>query len=207
MKNASSLSFKVKATSLLMTVLGAMMITANADVISFPPGAGAQIVITDIAFAGNGCSQDNSSVDVFNNKAIMLTHPDFEGSSGSSSLVRKVCTLRIPVVIEEGYQVALQAVSYGRVDLSEQDALTTRRELFIAGSTGVVKSKVFEGDLNQRLLISKSSESELSFSSCGGSATLAMNLSAILKSNSRFAQDSSFSLATTRLNLVVRKCK
>jgi hypothetical protein len=146
-------------------------------------------------------------VDVFNGKAIMISHPDFAGSSESSSLVRKVCTVRIPIVVEEGYQVALQAVSNGRIDLSEPGSLTTRRELFVAATSGAIHTKVYEGDLSQRLQVSKSPESELSFSSCGENAILAMNLSAILRSSNRFAQDSSFSLATTRLNLVVRKCR
>jgi hypothetical protein len=204
MKKAS----KVSITSLVMVVYGTFIFSsAKADVIAFPtPGSGAQIVITDIAFAGNGCPQESSHVDVFNGKAIMLSHSDFSGSSSDSRLVRKSCTVRIPVEIEDGYQVALQAVSIGRVDLNEGDTLTTRRELFVTSSTGEVQSRVYEGNLSQKLQISKQATSDLSFTSCGGSAILAMNLSAILKSSSSSFQDSSFSLASTRLNLVVRKC-
>ena len=190
----------------LSVVSAAVMSVANADIISFPTaGSQAEISFNEVSFAGNGCSQENTQVASFNGKAIILIHPDFSGSTSESRLVRKSCTVRIPIAMEEGYQVALQATSGGRADISEGTSLTTRRELFLAGSAGEVISKEYSDVQNSRITVSKQQTSKLSFSKCGGTAILAMNLSAVLKGSSS-SYESNFNLDNTRLNLVVRKC-
>lgn len=196
-----------KFSSLFLSVISSAFLTvANADVISFPtPGSQAEIVFHDVSFAGNGCSQENTQVASFNGKAIILVHPDFSGSTSESRLVRKSCSVRIPINMEEGYQVALQATSAGRASISEGVSLSTRRELFLAGGSGEIFSRDYVGEQNSKITVSKQQTSKLQFSKCGGSAILAMNLSAVLKGSSA-SYESNFRLDNTRLNLVVRKC-
>lgn len=195
----------VKTISLLMTVFISI---AQADIITFPSNKiGTILDASKIAFGGNGCSQASVRITSINDKAAILSHGNLSGSLEGSNLVRKNCTVRIPISVQEGYQVALQAASSGKVELGDNDTLTTNRELFVASSTGKVQTRVYEGELNQRLQLLEQPESKLSFTNCGEDSILAMNLSALLRGNGRALKDSSFSLNKTVFRLIVRKCK
>ncbi|MBY0414187.1 MAG: DUF4360 domain-containing protein [Bdellovibrionales bacterium] len=208
MKTSKTLT-QVRITSMLMAIVGFTFLSAaQADIITFPTeGSEPEISVSQVAFAGAGCPQDSSRALIIGSKAVLLSHPGFAGSLSEGNLVRKNCSVRIPVAGVEGYQVALQAQNPGRIDLGEQDKLTVNRELFVAGSTGEVQSKVFTGKVTQRIQIASLAESKLRFSNCGESAILAMNFSALLRASGRALKDSSFGFDKTRLNLVVRKCK
>lgn len=200
---------KIKMTSLFMTLMGATIFQSlQAQVILLPiEENGADINVSKIAFAGNGCLPTASRLSQLNRKMVVLTHNGFEGSLANGSLIRKACTVRIPVTVQPGYQVALQAFTMGKAELAANETLTTTRELFVAGLSSEIQNTVFEGELEDRILVAPQAESELQFTPCGKSSVLAMNLSARLKANSGSFREGNFSLNKTRLSIVTRKCE
>jgi Domain of unknown function (DUF4360) len=201
-----TISKSIKVFSVLMTMI---LSSANAGIIlSGDQENEPRLDLSKVGIGGNGCAKNTVETAISSDgETIILYHPELSGNLEDSNLLRKSCSVRIPVVVPEGYKVALQAVNFGEGFVERGDTLTVRRELFAVQAPGEVYSKAYNGLRYADISVDEEATSNLVFSGCGMDTTLAMNLSVLLKGNGENSASTGFYMDSTFLKLVIRKCK
>lgn len=176
------------------------------------------VQLGQVGSAGTGCpigtvetvlSPDKKSLSVLFDGFVLEAGPSI-----GKKLVRKNCTLAIPVHIPNGFSVSLMAVDYrGYNYLPSRASSQLRTEYFFAGMRGPRLQKTFRGGLDEDYVLDKKLVLVgQSFSKCGDDVNLRISTSMRLKNFNR-KEDAISTLDSIDLNagivykLQYKKCK
>lgn len=167
----------------------------------------AQAHIQDIAYGGNGCPAGSAQIQINQEQeAASLSFDKFYVNQlrGQNQIGRVSCSLSIPVVVPEGYQVAIVTETLGFAAVKRKASVTVDQEIFRAGMRGQPQQLKFQTPINDHFEIrhpEMSSQPEMVWSSCGGSTNLRANLSLITR------ERAAASIDQFNLKLVWRQCR
>ncbi len=146
--------------------------------------------ISQIAVAGSGCpSQLEGTVANFDLERNLLdiTLRRFALASGGGTnkkLDRQACNLSIPVQAPVGKRVVVSQIDLSsKIDLAQGSEARFRLESFLAGTTGVVTSRIVSAAGSPKKGRTLIRRNDLLRSKCGGADILRLNSSAVLISD------------------------
>lgn len=154
---------------------------------AFP--AGLEVGIPE--FAGNGCPAASATVymgdsadDIF-----MFFHQYVAKAGGASkkSLVRKSCSVAIPITIPAGIKVGLYNLNYfGDKVIPKGGKGQLKLEQFFVGQQGVTTVKTFAGKSDSSFIVGEVENTVSTiWTKCGESSNLRINSSLLVKTNAK----------------------
>lgn len=175
----------------VLTILSLTSILVNAQTI----GA--------VSHGGTGCPKGTlSSTMAHDEQELVLNYNKFFVRSGPGTgkiFDRKACSLNIPVSVPKDYQMALVAESDGKALVRKNGQATLTVESFYPGSKGVKNSKNYK--IGQHLVSIGDSTKSITWSPCGASKKLRMNVSAVTQ------KDAALYLDQLRFKVFFRSCQ
>lgn len=145
-------------------------------------------------FGGNGCPAGTASATLSaDNSAVSILFDEYIVESGRPTnrrLDRKTCNVSVPVIVPQGYSVAVFKVDYrGYNSLASGATSQFNVEYFFAGSQGPKYTKNFTGPLDDEYMITNNLVAQsLVWSECGRQVILRANSSMKNTANSRMDQ-------------------
>lgn len=172
------------------------------------------------SYSGSGCPQDSVAMGT-SPTAFTLLFDSFIAEDGDGVRARentKVCTVRVPVSVPSGYQIAIDSVDHrGFVSLSDKRAWGVLKTWFrVKGNmwvtNGSSQADYFRGPLDEdyfrRDLVKKHHRQ---WSPCGGSfhfdVHTYMHVHAARHESALITLDASDGAMSTRYGMEVRRCK
>ena len=154
-------------------------------VLAAPGTAFAQndIALGTPGYGGTGCPSGSVSATLSpDNKALSLIFDEYSVSAGGTtgrSFDRKSCNVAIPVLVPEGYSVAVLSIDYrGYNHLPPRAASQFNVEYFLAGGRGPAFRRTFYGALDSDYLINNELPVQsMVWSACGADVNLRTNSS------------------------------
>ena len=169
-----------------LIVLAAMVLATAAE---------AQVSLGQPAYGGTGCPAGSASATLTDDGSVLsILFDQFVVEAGNTTgrrIDRKNCSLRIPVNVASGYQVALLAFDYrGFVAVPwGGQAVFDASYAYIGQPTPVRFSKTFNGAANQNYSVKNELISTtVTWSPCGRQVMLEANASMRVQSNSSMQQ-------------------
>ncbi len=169
-----------------LIVLAAMVLATAAE---------AQVSLGQPAYGGTGCPAGSASATLTDDGSVLsILFDQFVVEAGNTTgrrIDRKNCSLRIPVNVGQGYQVALIAFDYrGFVAVPwGGQAVFDASYAYIGQPTPVRFSKTFGGGANQNYSVKNELISTtMTWSPCGRQVMLEANASMRVQSNSSMQQ-------------------
>jgi Domain of unknown function (DUF4360) len=157
--------------------------------------AQAQISLGHPAYGGTGCPAGSASATLTDDGSILSVLFDQfvveAGNTNGRRIDRKNCSLRIPVNVGQGYQVALIAFDYrGFVAIPHGgQAVFDASYAYVGQPVPVRFSKSFRGGINENYTVKNELISTtLTWSPCGRQVMLEANASMRVMSNSSMQQ-------------------
>lgn len=172
------------------------------------------------SYAGSGCPQDSVAIGT-SPTAFTLLFDSFIAEDGDDVRARentKVCTVRVPVSVPDGYQISIDSVDHrGFVSLSHKKTWGFLKTWFrvkgnMWATNGTSQSDYFRGPLDEdyfrRDLVTKNVRQ---WSPCGGSFHFDihtyMHVHAARHESALMTLDTSDGAMSTRYGMEVRRCK
>ncbi|MBF0361607.1 MAG: DUF4360 domain-containing protein [Oligoflexia bacterium] len=143
------------------------------------------------AYGGNGCPAGSASAllspDRHSFKIMFDQYVSYAGGESQVKIDRKSCNISIPVIVPEGYSIAIANIDeikgFTEIPLGGEGRFNL--EYFFAGARGPVYSKRWIGPRSDSYVIMNTiSNNALTWSPCGQSVNLRINSSILSKTNS-----------------------
>jgi len=143
------------------------------------------------AYGGSGCPAGSASLTVSpDSSEVSVLFDEYVAEAGrqvNKTIDRKSCNLAVPVIVPQGFSVAIFKVDYRGFNAIPSGARTRLdAEYFWAGLTGPRVSRTFLGPANDNFTVTDELQaSALVWSACGASTNLRINSSMMAQTNSR----------------------
>lgn len=145
-------------------------------------------------YGGTGCPSGSASALASpDGSAISILFDNYVAEAGRTTgrkVDRKSCNISIPVMVPQGYSVAILAVDYRGFNVVPRGGMTRLdAEYFWAGSRGPKISRTFRGPENDNYTITDELlATTIVWAPCGASVNLRINSSMMAQSNSAMDQ-------------------
>lgn len=146
------------------------------------------IIIGEVGFAGSGCPEGTLVHEMNLSKNEITFRFDsfnaFVGGNQAKRLDRKTCSFAIPVTLPVGYKMASSKLKIlGEAILPKKTTLKFTTEMFLPSAKGERIISNISGEGEKKIEFSHKPD-PLLWTPCGGSTTLRVNTSMLLKANS-----------------------
>jgi hypothetical protein len=146
------------------------------------------------SYGGNGCPGGSASAVLSpDNSELSILFDQYSAEAGNTTgrrIDRKSCNLAIPVIVPQGYSVAILKVDYrGYTAVPSGGKAQFDTEYFWAGTRGPHQTRVFTGPSSGDYTLTDNLLAQtLVWSGCGAEVNLRINSSMLAQSNAKMEE-------------------